>query len=345
MRRALRFVLAVIIILLAASGGLLGALLFLDSPLDAGSGDSVPFTITRGESLLSVASRLETEKLIRSSRFLVGLSKIRGTETLFQAGSYLVPKGKTARQIHDFFISGSQVLHRITIPEGWTLSRVASYFAEKTITSREDFLGAAKNPELLDRLNIPADSAEGYLFPDTYLFPVDFPAEKIVTRLVDNFFLKIREIYPGFGEISPEEFHRKVTLASIIEREYRDPAEAPLMASVFYNRLKVNMNLGSCATVEYIITEIQGKPHPDIITYRDLEIPSPYNTYRRSGLPPGPISNPGRTALGAAFYPAETDYWYFVLKDAAAGTHFFSKSLQEHNRARVLYVKKISSGN
>ena len=117
------------------------------------------------------------------------------------------------------------------------------------------------------------------------------------------------------------------------------------MASVFRNRLKVNMALGSCATVEYIISEIQKEPHPEYLTYRDLEIPSPYNTYRNPGLPPGPISNPGRTALDAAFHPADTDYWYFVLRDPGAGTHFFSKHLREHNQAKVVYLKKVSSGS
>jgi UPF0755 protein len=114
------------------------------------------------------------------------------------------------------------------------------------------------------------------------------------------------------------------------------------MASVFRNRLAINMALGSCATVEYIITETLGKAHPEYLTYKDLEIPSPYNTYRRTGLPPGPISNPGETALNAAFFPEKTDFLYFVLKDTASGAHFFSRSLKEHTDAKVLYLKRPS---
>jgi UPF0755 protein len=129
-------------------------------------------------------------------------------------------------------------------------------------------------------------------------------------------------------------------MASIVEREYRVAEEAPLIASVFYNRLDRNIGLESCATLEYIITEIQQKAHPEYITLDDERIDSPFNTYKWAGLPPGPISNPGKTALEAAFHPASTGYLYFVLRDAASGRHFFSRDLNEHNQAKYLYVKK-----
>jgi UPF0755 protein len=129
-------------------------------------------------------------------------------------------------------------------------------------------------------------------------------------------------------------------MASIVEREYRADDEAPLIASVFYNRLKRNIGLESCATLEYIITEIQQKAHPEYITLEDEKIDSPYNTYKWAGLPPGPISNPGRIALEAAFHPARTGYLYFVLRDQQAGRHFFSRDLSEHNQAKYLYLKK-----
>ena len=125
-----------------------------------------------------------------------------------------------------------------------------------------------------------------------------------------------------------------------MEREYRLPKEAPLIASVFYNRLEHNIALSSCATVEYIITEVQGKKHPEYITYDDLRIKSPYNTYLNRGLPPTPICNPGAVSLEAAFNPPETDYLYFLLKDPETGEHHFSKRFAEHNNARVLYLKK-----
>ena len=111
------------------------------------------------------------------------------------------------------------------------------------------------------------------------------------------------------------------------------------MAGVFYNRLERGMRLQSCATVEYIITEIEGKPHPARIFFRDLEIQNPYNTYRVSGLPPGPISAPGQVALAAVYHPTATDYLYFRLADADAGRHTFSRNLDDHNNAVVFYTK------
>ncbi|MDR1933048.1 MAG: endolytic transglycosylase MltG [Spirochaetales bacterium] len=342
MRKVLGILLAFFIVVLLLCGAGAGLIFYLDSPAPDSPEGPAPFTISEGEPLVSVARRLEAGKLVRSSRFLVALSKLRRSETLFQRGSYLVPPGKTTRGIHDFLIAGSQLLVRVTIPEGWTLSRTAGLFEEKKICSRESFLAAAQNRGTLDSLGIPADSALGYLFPDTYFFPEDFPADRIIAEMAGNFRRKMSEIDPEYEKLRPGELHEQVTLASIVEREYRDPAEAPLMASVFYNRLGIKMALGSCATVEYIITEIQKKPHPEFLTYRDIEIPSPYNTYQHIGLPPGPICNPGKTALEAVFFPAKTDYWYFVLKDPAAGTHFFSRNLQEHNSAKVVYLKKVS---
>ena len=345
MRILIRVLLLLLILVLGGGLGFVAYATYMNSPSPAGGGEPVAFSIEKGEPLKSVAERLEREGLIRSADFLILLAKLKGSETLFQTGSYLVPWGKTTLDIHHYFITGSQYLIRATVPEGWTLSRVAEYLEAKKIASKEAFLAAAKNRELLDKLGIPGASAEGYLFPDTYFFPEKYPPEKVVGRMAANFFKKLKEIDPEYGELTQKALLEKIVLASIIEREYRSPEEAPLMASVFYNRLGINMALGSCATVEYIITEIQKKPHPEYLTFEDLDIASPYNTYRHPGLPPGPIANPGKTALQAAFSPAKTDYWYFVLKDPATGKHFFSRNLQEHNRAKVVYLKKFSSGS
>ena len=146
---------------------------------------------------------------------------------------------------------------------------------------------------------------------------------------------------PEASALNSKELHEKVILASIVEREYKVKEEAPLMASVFYNRLKIKMALQSCATVVYVITERLGKPHPDVIYDRDLKLDDPYNSYEHAGLPPGPISNPGLTSLRAAFYPATSRYLYFRLVDADAGKHHFSASLEEHLDARRLFIKKV----
>jgi UPF0755 protein len=159
--------------------------------------------------------------------------------------------------------------------------------------------------------------------------------------MLDNFYIKIAALGIDTDTFDRDALYNKVILASIIEREYRAKSEAPVMAGVFYNRLKRGMRLESCATVEYIITGIEGKPHPVRLFFSDLEIENPYNTYLNKGLPPGPISSPGETALAAAFFPAENDYLFFRLLDPAAGRHHFSKSYDEHLRTGTVefYIK------
>jgi UPF0755 protein len=157
--------------------------------------------------------------------------------------------------------------------------------------------------------------------------------------MVNNFFSRIGEIDEKTLSMPPEELNRLVILASIVEREYRLEEEAPVMAGVFFNRMNIGMALQSCATVEYIITEIQGKPHPEVLSTRDTEIRDPYNTYIRPGLPPGPISSPGAVALKAVLSPVKTGYLYFRLVEPASGRHYFSGTLDEHIKAGKLYLK------
>lgn len=146
---------------------------------------------------------------------------------------------------------------------------------------------------------------------------------------------------PEASALSETELNDRVILASIVEREYKQPDEAPIIASVFYNRLRIRMALQSCATVVYVLTEREGKPHPEIIYDRDLLIRDPYNTYIHRGLPPGPICNPGLTSLRAVFYPATTKYLYFRVVDPEAGRHYFSTNLEEHIDARSLFIKQV----
>jgi UPF0755 protein len=214
---------------------------------------------------------------------------------------------------------------------------------EKGVVAAADFREAAGSAVLALAYGVPDDDLEGYLFPDTYRFSQNMPARLIVRKMVENFFGRLASIAPDYADLERETLRRRVILASVVEREYRVAEEAPYIASVFYNRLKYNIGLESCATIAYIITEEQGKPHPEQITRADLKIPSKYNTYIWAGYPPGPISNPGAVALEAAFRPAETDYYYFLLKDPAVGSHYFSTDLDEHNQAKRFYIKGVGS--
>jgi len=295
--------------------------------------------VRRGETSQSVGSRLKQAGLIKSRLFWNLLC--RREEGLIKAGTFRVEMPKTQLSILKELIQGEPIIKRITIPEGVTLRRAARILENAGICKIEDFIEAAGNPGIVDHYNIPNRTMEGYLFPDTYLFPVNYQPEEIVREMADNFFKRIAAVNPGALDMSPQELNEKVIIASIIEREYILPSEAPLMAGVFFNRLRVRMALQSCATVEYIITEIQGKPHPTRLFYRDLEIENPYNTYIRPGLPPGPVSSPGTVALRAAMFPQATDFFYFRLVDPSSGIHYFSRTLDDHNRAEWLYLKGL----
>jgi UPF0755 protein len=293
--------------------------------------------VRKGESAQSVGRRLERTGLIKSALFWNLLCRFNKGQ--IKTGTYRIEIPASQIAIHRILVLGKQILYRVTIPEGVTLKKTASILEEAGICPANDFLEAAKDPALPARYGIPNATMEGYLFPDTYLFPSEYPASRVIISMADNFFAKINKINPSYSALSPKELNDKVILASIIEREYRRAEEAPLMAGVFYNRLNIGMAVQSCATIEYIITEIQDKPHPSVLYNRDLEIRSPYNTYMLPGLPPGPISAPGEIALNAAFNPEKSGYFYFRLEDPKTGKHYFSATLDEHIKAGQLVPK------
>ena len=302
--------------------------------------NSVLFEIRKGETARSVGTRLEESGLIRSRHFWTLLVHVQNEYV--KTGTYRLNLPLSQLEIYRILVSGKQVLLRITIPEGVTLKKAARIFEENGICSASDFEEAACDKEIIAFYGIPGLSMEGYLFPDTYFFPADYPAQRIIRTMADNFFRRVAAMEGESLNMNPVELNKRVIIASIVEREYRLAEEAPLMAGVFFNRLSIGMALQSCATVEYVITEIQGRPHPELLLNRDLEIRNPYNTYIMPGLPPGPISLPGAAALDAAFHPQKSDYLYFRLTDPERGTHYFSKTLDDHIRAGILYLKSQS---
>jgi UPF0755 protein len=340
LRKIIRTVLLVLLATIAVSAALAYVAVGFNEPVDGDVDTAVVFTVHPGETLSAIAARLESEGLIRSRRFLRFVSLVKRTQREFQVGSFLISLDMSTLAVHDLLVSGRELLVRVTIPEGWTTRQIGTRLESLGITDAGEFIAAASAGELLEDFEIPAASAEGYLFPDTYLFPRDFPAERVVRVLIERFFREIGALLEGLPPKSAVERHERVVLASIIEREYRADDEAKLMASVFYNRMKIGMPLQSCTTVAFVMTEELGLEYPETLTYADLEIPSAYNTYWTSGLPPGPISNPGVTALDAAIRPAESDYLYFVLRDPDAGRHEFTRSYDEHLSAKSLYLKR-----
>ena len=313
------------------------AVIYTPASFDANPAEQL-FTIKRGTSSRSIAADLKAAGLIRFEypTYLY----FRFSNKSIKAGTYKLSPAWSVPTLCTYLQAGKQELIKVTVPEGLTLSKTAAILEDRHVVVAGDFLAAAENEALLQSYGILGDSAEGFLFPDTYFFAYDETAERVVTTMLDNFFSKTAAI-PHFPT-DPVQRYEAVILASIIEREYRVPEEAAKIAGVFSNRLQIGMGLQSCATVEYILTEVQHKPHSERLLNKDLEIDHPYNTYKWRGLPPGPISNPGMTALYAACNPEKSDYLYFRLEDAETGTHVFTRNLTEHARAGAIILKRAA---
>jgi len=227
---------------------------------------------------------------------------------------------------------GLVVLRPVTIPEGFTRNQIAGVLAAKGLADKKRFLELTEDKELLRQYAVPGPSLEGYLFPDTYHFSRGTPTLVIIDTMVKRFRQVVApsmEKTQGTGMT----FQDLVTLASIVEKETSRPEERPLIASVFLNRLKLGMRLESDPTVIYGIENFDGD-----LKKKNLTEKTPYNTYVINGLTPGPIANPGLDSIKAVMDPAKTDYLYFVSKND--GSHHFSRSLAEHNRAVDRYQKR-----
>ena len=329
---ALRILLGTVLLGLVVVGSTLAWAWSEDRPTEASA--TTRFKIPNGEPLAVTAQRLFQERFIRNPGVFRWLYQLFQGGS-FPSGTFAVPGGLSSQDLAAWFRHAKPLQVRVTIPEGWTASKMARLLEEKEVVSANDFLAVVKHPAMLGSLGQGLNSLEGRLFPETYLFPLETPALEVVRSLVQTFSDRTS---PWADRFSPDEWSRKIILASIVEREYRAPEEAPLIASVFANRLAKRIALGSCATIEYILTEVLGKPHPKRIFFVHTQIQSPYNTYLNRGLPPGPISNPGITALRAAFEPAETNYLYFVVANSAKGTHIFSSNWSQHEKARESYL-------
>ncbi|MBU0928425.1 MAG: endolytic transglycosylase MltG [Spirochaetes bacterium] len=341
--RVLGTLVALAIVIAAAA--LIAALAFAsayDKPTGKIGPEGAFFNVRQGESGMSVSRRLAQEGFIRSEYLFRLILKAKRLESSLKAGEYAIGPAMNSSDVLEMLVEGRQALLRLTVPEGADIGYIADAAEAAGVASASDTLAAARDGDLVRGLGIPAESADGYLFPDTYLLPRNAGGRALVTLMVQTFKKRLAEAIPEALALSPKELHERVVLASIVEREYRVAQEAPLMASVFLNRLRIGMALQSCATVVFVITEHQGKPHPSRLFDRDLKIDDPFNTYMYPGLPPGPICNPGMTAVSAALRPAVSKYLYFRLVNEATGQHYFSASLDEHIGAASLLVKPRS---
>lgn len=333
-----------LILFVLASCAAAGAYFYIKSclePFDY-SAKEYKMDVPTGTGTRKIADMLEQNGMIKSADVFYYYARFKKYN--LKAGKYRVNSAMSTDEILEFLQSGIQEHTVVSIPEGYTLKQIGSLMEQTGVTDRAGFISACNDEALLGEYRIPGSSFEGYLFPDTYYLDYDMDAEKVVRILADTFFEKIAGI-PDMSGLSPEELFWVVRLASIVEKEYRVPEEAPLISSVFTNRLNTIENgyswgLYSCATVVYIITDILDMPHPEKVTRADTQIDNPYNTYKYCGLPPGAISNPGITALDAAMHPAKTKYTYFTLVDAEKGSHAFTSSNEEHIELKYEYTVK-----
>ncbi len=292
--------------------------------------------IKSGMGIKDSALLLQKKEVIKGRiPFLLGY-KIYFKGKTIKAGEYKFDFPISIYQVLEKITSGEIYLHQIVIPEGSSIYEIAKILEEENLVRREDFIKACDNRSLISQINKEALNLEGFLFPDTYLFPKGITSEKAILIMIRRFKERVGE-YIRVTEKKGLNFYKVLILASLIEKETGVPEEKPLVSSVFYNRLKRGMLLQCDPTVIYALKKEEIFQYP--LKKEDLSFPSPYNTYLHTGLPPGPICNPGIASIEAAINPARTDYLYFVSN--GDGTHTFSSDLSSHNRAVRNYIRKI----
>ena len=298
---------------------------------------SVIFEIPRGSSFKTIARELEEKGLIRSKEAFYILAWYRKELSGLQAGEYKLSPSMPPGEILEILVSGKVVMHLVTIPEGYNMFQIARLLDRGGLAKAEEFLAVCTDVDFLRKSGIQEDSAEGYLFPESYyLSKSSTPAETARTFIL-HFWKVWKE--NGFDKRTEEigsTVHEVVTLASVVELEAAVPQEKPVIAGVFWNRLSRGIPLQADPTVKYGVL-IEKKIKKRRLTWRDLRKSTPYNTYTLEGLPKGPIANPGLESLRAVLYPKKTDYLFFVSK--GNGRHYFSKTLKEHNRAVDKYIR------
>ncbi len=300
--------------------------------------DSPPVTVVieSGASSRDIADALHRAGVIRSPFWFRLVSKVLKADGKMQAGEFSFEPGILVWDAISVLVEGKVVYYPITVREGLRVEDIAALIEEQGFGNRDRFLELAKSPELVAAFAGPEEledtlyPVEGYLFPDTYNVSKGMSEEQLIAMILDRFSQVFNEELRDKASQMGLTVHEVATLASLVEKEAMVPEERPVIAAVFLNRLKIGMKLGACPTVLYAL----GRPSGTLLL-KELEIDSPYNTYMYPGLPPGPISNFGRSSLEAVLNPADVDYLYFVSKND--GTHAFSRTLEEHNRNTALY--------
>jgi peptidoglycan lytic transglycosylase G len=327
-KRPLFFIILISCLLLVP---LTGFGVFIARP--AGDGKNIRlFDFAEGSSLRKLAGEMESARIISSARLFVFYARLRGFDAKAKAGSYQFNDGLSPAEILRRMVAGEIFAHRFAVPEGYSIYQIAELLESKGLFNREAFLEQCFNRDILKELRISGRSVEGYLYPSTYMIPPKMDEAGLIRMMVEQFDKVYGQKFAGREKSLGVSTRNVITLASMVEKEAIVPAERPLIASVFRNRLKLGMPLQSDPTAVYGIRAFGGK-----VSKQDIMRHTPYNTYLIKGLPPGPIGNPGSDAIEAVMTPTASNYFYFVAKKD--GTHYFSATLEEHNRAVNRYLR------
>ncbi|MFZ5647902.1 MAG: endolytic transglycosylase MltG [Bacillota bacterium] len=325
-------------VMVLALFSILGALYWKALLLPAGQGKNsgeVSVVIPENATGATIGEMLHKKGLVRGPGVVTIYARLNNVDQKLKPGRYIFNSGQSVPEMVGALVAGAQERIVITVPEGYSLSQLEDLLAQKGVMDRGRFktLVAGKHVyknEFIKKIP-PDEGLEGYLFPDTYYIGSGTAEEEIIGMMLNRFESEIKSLdYERKAGERNLTLHEALTIASMIEGEAAVNEERPVIASVIYNRLRLGMPLQIDATVKYALG---GQPKK--IYYKDLEVNSPYNTYRVSGLPPGPINSPGRASLLAVLEPADTDYLYYVAKPD--GTHAFSSSLEGHNNNRMKY--------
>ena len=297
-------------------------------PLDP-EGSVRIFVVPEGWTLKDVALELEQKEIIRSKSAFRVLARARGDGRQIRAGEYNLGPHMSPESILERLTKGEVITHAVTIPEGYTAEQIGFLLEKNGMAEKKAFMALFNDKSFIEEHNLPGPTLEGYLYPDTYQFARGVTARRIAETMILRFW-DVFEPLKERAALREMCIRDVVTLASIVEKETGRADERPIIASVFLNRLKRGMRLETDPTVIYGINNFNGN-----LTKKDLRTKTPYNTYRIKGLPPGPIANPGKESLRAVLYPSDTDFLFFVSRND--GSHHFSKTLSEHNRAVKKY--------
>ena len=297
---------------------------------DPGDDEPVLVTIPRGAGSAAIADSLAAHGVIRQPFFFRVYTRIRGVDRNFRPGVYRLERRMAWGEVVDRMVAGDVERTQMVVPEGWAIAHIAPRLAAITGVDADSLTNALLDTAAAERYDVPGPNLEGYLYPATYSFPLGSDLDNILRLMVDRYRRVWTEQRRARADAIGMSEQEVVTLASIVEREARVWTERDTIAAVYRNRLDINMRLQADPTVQYALGEWQSRL---LFAHIDEVADNPYNTYRHGGLPPGPIGSPSTAAIDAVLDPADIDYLYFVARPD--GTHIFTRSNAEHNRARA----------